>query len=142
MLKRPHTLVLCIACMQACTCLYMYHAVCCCSTIPCVMVSSRGCCRPGPCICTRRHLHMSSDLLLLLGCLHTQALAPEQQPPPIVSVDIPSGWHVEEGPAATGPAALAPDMLVSLTAPKLAAKHFKVASPCNHGFEAPWQMSR
>lgn len=55
-----------------------------------------------------------------------QALAPQAAPPPIVSVDIPSGWSVEEGPGAAGPSALAPDMLVSLTAPKLAARHFKV----------------
>mmetsp|Transcript_27001 Transcript_27001/g.83979 ORF Transcript_27001/g.83979 Transcript_27001/m.83979 type:complete len:261 (+) Transcript_27001:186-968(+) len=42
--------------------------------------------------------------------------------PPLVSVDIPSGWHVEDGP--TGPAKLAPDVLVSLTAPKRCARHF------------------
>lgn len=43
---------------------------------------------------------------------------------PVISVDIPSGWHVEDGPPTDAPA-LAPDMLVSLTAPKLCAKHFK-----------------
>ncbi|KAG6477473.1 pyridoxine/pyridoxamine 5'-phosphate oxidase 1, chloroplastic-like [Zingiber officinale] len=42
--------------------------------------------------------------------------------PPIVSIDIPSGWHVEEGDI-TGEG-LKPDMLVSLTAPKLCAKKF------------------
>ena len=42
--------------------------------------------------------------------------------PPLVSVDVPSGWHVEDGP--TGPAKLAPDVLVSLTAPKRCARHF------------------
>eukprot|EP01018_Ginkgo_biloba_P005806 Gb_23847 [translate_table: standard] len=42
--------------------------------------------------------------------------------PVIVSVDIPSGWHVEEGDIeGTG---FKPDMLVSLTAPKLCAKKF------------------
>lgn len=42
---------------------------------------------------------------------------------PVVSVDIPSGWDVEEGDKdGTG---LKPDMLVSLTAPKLCAKQFK-----------------
>jgi len=41
---------------------------------------------------------------------------------PIVSVDIPSGWHVETGPPKGR--ALRPDMLVSLTAPKLCALHF------------------
>lgn len=43
---------------------------------------------------------------------------------PVISIDIPSGWHVEDGPPSDAPA-LAPDMLVSLTAPKLCAKHFK-----------------
>ncbi|XP_029719615.2 NAD(P)H-hydrate epimerase isoform X1 [Aedes albopictus] len=39
---------------------------------------------------------------------------------PIVSVDIPSGWHVEEGPQ--DECSLKPDCLISLTAPKLCAK--------------------
>jgi len=43
---------------------------------------------------------------------------------PIVSVDIPSGWHVENGPPSDGTPVLKPDMLISLTAPKLCAKHF------------------
>ncbi|XP_063866026.1 NAD(P)H-hydrate epimerase-like [Scylla paramamosain] len=43
---------------------------------------------------------------------------------PVISVDIPSGWHVEDGPPKDVPS-IAPDMLVSLTAPKLCAKHFK-----------------
>ncbi|KAL5231289.1 hypothetical protein ABZP36_030065 [Zizania latifolia] len=42
--------------------------------------------------------------------------------PAIVSVDIPSGWHVEEGNA--NGEGLKPDMLVSLTAPKLCARKF------------------
>ncbi|KAH8946948.1 hypothetical protein BDL97_11G014100 [Sphagnum fallax] len=43
--------------------------------------------------------------------------------PAVVSVDIPSGWHVEDGDTeCTG---LRPDMLVSLTAPKLCAKKFE-----------------
>ncbi|PWZ57215.1 Pyridoxine/pyridoxamine 5'-phosphate oxidase 1, chloroplastic [Zea mays] len=41
--------------------------------------------------------------------------------PAIVSIDIPSGWHVEEGDVDGG---IKPDMLVSLTAPKLCAKKF------------------
>lgn len=45
----------------------------------------------------------------------------------LASVDIPSGWHVENGPAGDG--ALQPDLLVSLTAPKLSAKHFEVPLP-------------
>ncbi|XP_038827767.1 NAD(P)H-hydrate epimerase isoform X3 [Salvelinus namaycush] len=39
---------------------------------------------------------------------------------PIVSIDIPSGWDVEQG-STDG---LQPDMLISLTAPKKSAKHF------------------
>ncbi|KAF8111943.1 hypothetical protein N665_0070s0013 [Sinapis alba] len=45
-----------------------------------------------------------------------------QKRPVIVSVDIPSGWHVEEGDHEGG--GIKPDMLVSLTAPKLCAKSF------------------
>ncbi|KAF4361681.1 hypothetical protein G4B88_008185 [Cannabis sativa] len=45
-----------------------------------------------------------------------------QKTPAIVSVDIPSGWHVEEGDI--GGEGIKPDMLVSLTAPKLCAKQF------------------
>ncbi|KAG7612461.1 Pyridoxine 5'-phosphate oxidase dimerization C-terminal [Arabidopsis suecica] len=46
-----------------------------------------------------------------------------QKHPVIVSVDIPSGWHVEEGDHEDG--GIKPDMLVSLTAPKLCAKRFR-----------------
>lgn len=42
---------------------------------------------------------------------------------PIVSIDIPSGWHVEKGPSEVD-SFLQPDMLISLTAPKLCAKYF------------------
>ncbi|KAB5568739.1 hypothetical protein DKX38_002532 [Salix brachista] len=45
-----------------------------------------------------------------------------QKYPVIVSVDIPSGWHVEEGDVSGE--GVKPDMLVSLTAPKLCAKKF------------------
>lgn len=41
---------------------------------------------------------------------------------PICSIDIPSGWHVESGPSEEG--GIKPEMLVSLTAPKLCAKSF------------------
>jgi NAD(P)H-hydrate epimerase len=42
---------------------------------------------------------------------------------PAISVDIPSGWNVDGGDEAnTG---FVPDVLISLTAPKLAAKTFK-----------------
>jgi NAD(P)H-hydrate epimerase len=40
---------------------------------------------------------------------------------PIVSVDIPSGWDVEQGYQGVG---LKPDVLVSLTAPKKGVKGF------------------
>ncbi|KXJ05268.1 NAD(P)H-hydrate epimerase [Exaiptasia diaphana] len=40
---------------------------------------------------------------------------------PLCSVDVPSGWDVEQG----NPDGLQPDFLISLTAPKLCAKHFK-----------------
>jgi len=41
----------------------------------------------------------------------------------IVSIDIPSGWDVEKGPSADG--CFTPAVLVSLTAPKECARHFK-----------------
>lgn len=55
---------------------------------------------------------------------------------PIVSIDIPSGWHVENGDSnidneqieveqAMRLPALKPDGLISLTAPKLCARYFK-----------------
>ena len=42
---------------------------------------------------------------------------------PIVSVDIPSGWDVEEGK--TDNVAIDPDVLISLTAPKLGVAAFR-----------------
>ncbi|KAI9484400.1 YjeF N-terminal domain-containing protein [Zychaea mexicana] len=47
----------------------------------------------------------------------------EQTNKPIVSVDIPSGWDVEQG--CTDQVKFQPEVLVSLTAPKMCAKHFK-----------------
>ena len=44
---------------------------------------------------------------------------------PVCSVDVPSGWHVENGP--DEPGALKPALLISLTAPKICAKHFSGA---------------
>lgn len=50
-------------------------------------------------------------------------LAPGASAPPVASVDVPSGWHVEEGDVdGTG---LRPEMLVSLTAPKKCALKFE-----------------
>lgn len=44
----------------------------------------------------------------------------------LVSVDIPSGWNVESGPPVDGQTPeISPDCLVSLTAPKKCAQHFK-----------------
>lgn len=43
---------------------------------------------------------------------------------PICSVDIPSGWNVEEGPVGVEKP-LQPATLISLTAPKLGSAHFK-----------------
>lgn len=40
---------------------------------------------------------------------------------PICSIDIPSGWDVEKGPPEDG---IKPEMLISLTAPKMCASHF------------------
>lgn len=42
---------------------------------------------------------------------------------PIASVDIPSGWDVEKGDV-TGQG-LTPDLLISLTAPKICSQHFQ-----------------
>ncbi|KAI1724681.1 NAD(P)H-hydrate epimerase [Ditylenchus destructor] len=49
-----------------------------------------------------------------------------KSPIPIISIDIPSGWDVEDGPSADESVpTMKPDALVSLTAPKLCAKHFQ-----------------
>ncbi|GAV66799.1 Pyridox_oxidase domain-containing protein/YjeF_N domain-containing protein/PNPOx_C domain-containing protein [Cephalotus follicularis] len=61
------------------------------------------------------------DLIQRLVSLHSYNQS-RQNSPVIVSVDIPSGWHVEEGDI--GGQGIKPDMLVSLTAPKLCAKSF------------------
>lgn len=47
----------------------------------------------------------------------------KKQKIPIIAVDVPSGWNVDEGDIAnTG---MVPDVLVSLTAPKFCSKEFK-----------------
>lgn len=43
----------------------------------------------------------------------------------IVSVDVPSGWSVDDGPPLDETPALQPDCLISLTAPKKTAAFFK-----------------
>ena len=45
---------------------------------------------------------------------------------PLISLDIPSGWDVDQGPGEVSEEMrLQPETLISLTAPKLCAKHFK-----------------
>lgn len=58
---------------------------------------------------------------------------------PICSVDIPSGWDVEKGFPETG--GIQPDMLVSLTAPKLCAKFFKGKHHFLGGRFVPFSLS-
>ncbi|CAD5205922.1 unnamed protein product [Bursaphelenchus okinawaensis] len=43
----------------------------------------------------------------------------------VFSIDIPSGWDVENGPPEDGTVKLLPKSMISLTAPKKCAKHFK-----------------
>ncbi|KAG0569953.1 hypothetical protein KC19_6G128100 [Ceratodon purpureus] len=62
------------------------------------------------------------DSLLRQLVVPKGTIAEEVGVPPVVSVDIPSGWHVENGD--TEGTGFVPDMLVSLTAPKLCAKMF------------------
>lgn len=73
------------------------------------------------------------DFARLLNLMHY-----ESSSVPLVSIDIPSGWHVESGDvnvesdqAAVEPElrlpVLKPDCLISLTAPKLCSKAFKGA---------------
>ncbi|KAF5197685.1 Pyridoxine/pyridoxamine 5'-phosphate oxidase [Thalictrum thalictroides] len=61
------------------------------------------------------------DLIRRLVSLHRYDHT-HQRSAIIASVDIPSGWHVEEGDI--GGEGIKPDMLISLTAPKLCAKKF------------------
>ncbi|XP_044727377.1 NAD(P)H-hydrate epimerase isoform X2 [Chrysoperla carnea] len=56
------------------------------------------------------------DFVPILNILQTSKI-------PIASVDIPSGWNVESGAPENG--GIQPDLLISLTAPKLCAKSFK-----------------
>eukprot|EP00405_Crypthecodinium_cohnii_P014201 CAMPEP_0206445938 /NCGR_PEP_ID=MMETSP0324_2-20121206/15828_1 /ASSEMBLY_ACC=CAM_ASM_000836 /TAXON_ID=2866 /ORGANISM="Crypthecodinium cohnii, Strain Seligo" /LENGTH=275 /DNA_ID=CAMNT_0053914293 /DNA_START=126 /DNA_END=953 /DNA_ORIENTATION=- len=60
------------------------------------------------------------DIVDFLG---SEEGAPNAMGVPLICVDIPSGWDVETGPTAAK--ALRPDMLLSLTAPKLCALNFK-----------------
>ncbi|XP_068641590.1 pyridoxine/pyridoxamine 5'-phosphate oxidase 1, chloroplastic isoform X2 [Aristolochia californica] len=64
------------------------------------------------------------DLIQKMVSLHNYG-GVHQKAAVIVSVDIPSGWHVEGGDIDGD--GIRPDMLVSLTAPKLCAKKFSGA---------------
>ncbi|EIE21990.1 pyridoxamine 5'-phosphate oxidase [Coccomyxa subellipsoidea C-169] len=52
-----------------------------------------------------------------------ERLKPHNEPPAIASVDMPSGWHVENGDEIGD--GLRPEMLVSLTTPKRGAQFFE-----------------
>jgi NAD(P)H-hydrate epimerase len=56
-----------------------------------------------------------------------ELLTPAHEPPPIVAIDVPSGWSVDEGDTSPGKSGARPDTLVSLTAPKLGSKTFEGA---------------
>lgn len=45
---------------------------------------------------------------------------------PVLAVDAPSSWNIEEGPPSSGPGKrFMPPALISLTAPKPLVEHFK-----------------
>jgi len=77
----------------------------------------------------------NADFARLLNSIHSSCSSSSSNLP-LVSIDIPSGWHVEDGMTNIGesqknvdPALripiLEPDCLISLTAPKMCARHFK-----------------
>ncbi|XP_043251387.1 NAD(P)H-hydrate epimerase [Colletes gigas] len=81
-------------------------------------------------------LNRSCDFLLIVDALFGFSFKPpvretfvpiisllENTSIPICSIDIPSGWDVENGPSSKGD--IKPEMLVSLTAPKMCAQKFK-----------------
>jgi len=51
-------------------------------------------------------------------------LSPNSDPPPIVAIDVPSGWSVDEGDVSVSKSGVRPETLVSLTAPKLGSRTF------------------
>ncbi|KAG0499411.1 hypothetical protein HPP92_003650 [Vanilla planifolia] len=60
------------------------------------------------------------DLIQRISSLN--GIGNKTRSPSVISVDIPSGWHVEEGDVSGE--GIKSDMLVSLTAPKLCARKF------------------
>uniref|UniRef100_A0A7N0REC6 NAD(P)H-hydrate epimerase n=1 Tax=Kalanchoe fedtschenkoi TaxID=63787 RepID=A0A7N0REC6_KALFE len=65
------------------------------------------------------------ELVRLVACLSRDKAERDGKSPVVVAVDVPSGWDVEEGDVSGE--GIKPDMLVSLTAPKLCAKRFSGA---------------
>ena len=59
---------------------------------------------------------------------------------PIASIDIPSGWHVEQGDI--NGVGLKPDLLISLTAPKKCSAHFTGKNHYLGGRFVPMPMQR
>ncbi|KAI6654767.1 NAD(P)H-hydrate epimerase [Oopsacas minuta] len=82
---------------------------------------------------------ISKEYSLVLDCLFGFSYKPPIRKPfddvlrslvnvkvPLISLDIPSGWDVEQGPGDVAEdMRLQPETLISLTAPKLGSKHFK-----------------
>ena len=61
---------------------------------------------------------------------------------PLVSVDIPSGWDVEAGPPSDGVTpVLRPNLLISLTAPKICARSFTGSEHYLGGRFVPRQLA-
>ena len=65
------------------------------------------------------------EFLLDCGCADpVQALAKTDKP--VLAVDIPSSWDVNQGPPSSGPGqGFHPEALISLTAPKPCSQFFK-----------------
>jgi len=72
--------------------------------------------------------------------LETMMDAQSRHKIPIISVDVPSGWHVDDGDVSgTG---FIPDVLVSLTAPKNSSKLFQGRHFCGGRFLPPMLASK
>ncbi len=60
----------------------------------------------------------------VIDVLENNSIKSDEEKTPVISVDIPSSWDVDDGPNKTA-SKFHPEVLVSLTAPKPAAKFFK-----------------
>lgn len=69
------------------------------------------------------------------------SLVQVQDEVPILSIDIPSGWHVEKGFHGLERKALQPQHLISLTAPKLCAQWFQGTSHWLGGRFVPEELA-